>query len=110
MRPLYPDFGHGCLIFSSPVIAVNANAIQVKHWHVDIKRDGRIKIHGDIKVNSIVTVPLCSGWDGAIIIIGDIFVIYQPLVVIIYDGSDGLPSGCRITGKGSIKCSKISHR
>lgn len=100
IQPLYPHFGHGCLIFSSPVVAVSADAIQVKHWHVDIKRDGRIKIHGDIKVNSVITLPLCTGWDGTIIIIGDITVIYQPIIIIIDNGGGAPPGGSH---KGSKK-------
>lgn len=103
IRPLYPDFGLGCLIFSSPVMLVNNDVIRVKHWHLDIKRDGRLKIHGDIKVDSIITLPLCMGWDGTIIIIGDIIVIYQPIIIIINPG--GIPPNCRVTSKGSIKCS-----
>lgn len=103
IRPLYPDFGLGCLIFSSPVILVNNDVIRVRHWHLDIKRDGRIKIHGDLKVDSIITLPLCTGWDGTIIIIGDIIVIYQPIIIIINPG--GVPPNCRVTSKGSIKCS-----
>ena len=75
----------------------------MKHWHLDIKRDGRIHIHGDLKVNSIITVPMCTGWDGTVIIIGDIVVIYQPIVIIINDGNN-LPPDCRITKKGHIRC------
>jgi hypothetical protein len=104
IRPLYPDFGWGCLIFNSPVTLVNNDIIHVKHWHIDIKKDGRIKIHGDIKVDSIITLPLCTGWDGTIIIIGDIIVIYQPIIIIINPGNT-VPSNCRITKKGGIKCS-----
>ncbi len=104
IRPLYPNFGLGCLIFSSPVTLVSNDVIQVKHLRVDVKRDGRIKIHGDIKVNNIVTLPICTGWDGVIIIIGDITVIYQPIIIIIDPGTT-IPDGCRVTSKGSIKCS-----
>ncbi|MBE2221658.1 MAG: FecR domain-containing protein, partial [Anaerolineae bacterium] len=104
IRPLYPDFGQGCLTFSSPVVMVNGDILRVKHWKLDIKRDGRIKIHGDIKANSIITLPICTGWDGTIIIIGDIVVIYQPIIVIINPGNN-IPDGCRLTSKGSIKCS-----
>ena len=104
IRPLYPDFGLGCMIFSSPIIVNNNDFIQVKHWHIDIKKDGRIKIHGDLKVNNIVTLPLCTAWNGTIIIFGDIIVIYQPVVIIINNGNN-LPPNCRITKKGSIKCS-----
>ena len=111
VRLLNPNFGHGCLTLSSPIITVNANAIQVKHWHVDIKRDGRIKIHGNLKVNSVITIPICAGYDGSTIIIGDIIVIYQPVVIIINDGSGGsIPPECRLTSKGSIKCSGKSSR
>ncbi|MCP5099321.1 MAG: hypothetical protein GY943_27525, partial [Chloroflexi bacterium] len=107
IRSLYPDFGYGCLTMSSPIIAVDSANIRVKHWHVDIKRDGRIKIHGNIKVDSVITVPICTGWDRTIVIIGDIIVIYRPIVIIIDDGGGGnqLPPGCRITKKGGIKCS-----
>jgi len=107
IRPLYPDFGLGCLIFSSPVTLVNNDIIHVKHWHVDIKKDGRIKIHGDIKVDSIVTLPLCIGWNGTIII-GDIIVIYQPIVIIINPGNP-IPDDCRVTSKGSVKCSNKNN-
>lgn len=112
IQPLYPQFGLGCLVLSSPVTAVNPNFIQIKHWKVDIKRDGRIKIHGDIKANQVITVPLCTGWDGSIIVIGDILIIYQPPVIIINDGggNNGVPPGCKITNKGSIKCSRKSDK
>ena len=113
IQPLYPQFGLGCLVLSSPVTAVNPNFIQIKHWKVDIKRDGRIKIHGDIKANQVITVPLCTGWDGSITIIGDIIIIYQPPVIIINNGgggNNGVPPGCKITNKGSIKCSRKSHK
>ncbi|HEX6387607.1 MAG TPA: DUF5666 domain-containing protein, partial [Anaerolineae bacterium] len=107
--PRFPDFGFGCLTLSSPVIAVNADTIQVKHWHGNIDR---ANIHGDIQVDSIVTLPLCTGWDGTIIIIGTVTVIYQPVVIIIDDGGlppGGVPPGCKITGIGNnnphLKCS-----
>ena len=104
IRPLYPDFGLGCMIFNSPIIVNNNDHIKVKHWHIDIKKDGRIKIHGNPNVNNIITLPLCTAWDGTIIVLGDIIVIYQPVVIIINNGNN-LPPNCRITKKGSIKCS-----
>ncbi|MCA9873720.1 MAG: FecR domain-containing protein [Anaerolineales bacterium] len=110
IRPLYPTFGLGCLVFSSPVIAVNANTIQVRHWQGDIDR---AYVQGDVAVNDVVTLPVCAGWDGTIIIIGTIVVIYQPVVIIIDDGGwsppGGIPPGCKITGIGNnnphLKCS-----
>ena len=102
---LYPDFGVGCLTISSPIIAFDAGKIRVKHWSVDIKRDGRIHIKGNLKINNVITVPLCTGWDGTTIIIGDITVIYQPIVIIIDDGNNGGNSDCR----GS-KCSNRGSR
>jgi predicted acyltransferase (DUF342 family) len=112
IRLLNPTFGYGCLTLSSPIIAITSDAIQVKHWHVHIKRDGRIKIHGDIKVNSVITLPVCAGYDGLTFIVGDIVVIYQPVVVIINNGGGGggIPEGCRITPKGGVKCSRRSSR
>lgn len=46
-------------------------------------------------VNHIVTLPICTGWDGNIFIIGDIVVIYQPIVIIIDDGGWSPPGGYR---------------
>jgi len=107
VRLLYPDFGHGCLTISSPVIAFDAGKIRVKHWHVDIKRDGRIQIKGDLKINNVITVLLCTGWDGVTIIVGDIIVIYEPIVIIIDGGNNnGGSSGCRgskCSNRGSKK-------
>jgi len=109
--PLYPNFGFGCLQLSTPVISVNADTFQVKHWHIDIKRDGRIKIHGKIKQNSIITLPICTGWDGFTIIVGDITVIHQAIIVIIDDGGEtSPPPNCKITSKGTIKCSKKNNK
>ena len=106
IRSLYPNFGYGCLLLSSPITLVNADVLELKHWKVQIKRDGRIKIHGDLKVNNITTLPICTGWDGTPIIIGDIIVIYQPIVIIINEGGgNNVPPNCRVTSKGSIKCS-----
>ena len=105
IRPLYPDFGFGCLIISSPVTAVNTDAIQVRHWGGHI---ARANIQGDIKVNSVVILPLCTGWNGTIIIIGTIIVIYQPIIIIIDDGGNQSPPGCKGSGHGSDKCSKTS--
>lgn len=110
IRPLYPDFGFGCLTLSSPVIAVNANTIQVRHWQGNIDR---AHVQGDVAVNHIVTLPICTGWDGTFIITGNIIVIYQPVVIVIDDGGwsppGGVPSGCKITGIGNnnphLKCS-----
>ncbi len=104
IRLLFPDFGYGCLTISSPVIAFDAGMIRVKHWHVDIKRDGRVQIKGDLKINNVITIPLCTGWDGITIIVGDITVIYQPIVIIIDDGNNN--------GSGSSDCrgSKCSNR
>lgn len=108
---LYPNFGYGCLTLSTPISVINADSIQFKHWHVHVKRDGRIKIHGDLKVNNVTTLPICTGWDGTPIIIGDIIVIYQPVVIIINDGGGNtIPSNCRVTSKGSIKCSNKGSR
>lgn len=102
---LYPDFGYGCLSLSTPVLAVDASTITVKHWDVKIKKDGRIKIKGDPVVGTVVTLPICTGWDRTIIIVRDIVVIYKPIVIIIDDGGGGLPDGCKITKKGKVKCS-----
>ncbi|KAA3662240.1 MAG: hypothetical protein DWQ04_14045 [Chloroflexi bacterium] len=112
VRLLYPDFGQGCLTISSPVVAFDAGMIRVKHWHVDIKRDGRIHIKGNLKIDHVITVPLCTGWDGVTIIVGDITVIYQPVVIIINDGnSNGGSSDCRgskCSNRGSNRGSKKS--
>lgn len=100
----YPNFGYGCLTLSTPVLAVDASTITVAHWDVKIQKNGRIKIKGDPKVGSIVTLPICTGWDRTIIIIRDVIVIYQPIVIIIDDGG-GVPDGCKISKNGKIKCS-----
>ncbi len=106
IRLLYPEFGHGCFTLSSPITVINADFIELKHWKVQIKRDGRIKIHGNLKVNNVTTLPICVGWDGLPIIHGDIIVIYEPIVIIINDGGgNNIPPNCRMTSKGSIKCS-----
>ncbi len=106
IQTLYPNFGYGCLTLISPITVVNADSFELKHWKVQIKRDGRIKINGNLKVSSITTLPICSGWDGITIIIGDIIVIYQPIVIIINNGGGNpLPPDCRITPKGNVKCS-----
>ena len=103
IRALYPTFGYGCLTLSSPITAIDAEWIELKHWHMHIKRDGRIKIHGDLKVNHVTNLPICTGWDGTPIIIGDIIIIYQPVVIIINNGGgNNIPPGCKITGKGVI--------
>ncbi len=115
IRPLYPTFGFGCLVLSSPVVAVNANTIQVRHWQGNIDR---VHIQGDVAPNHVVTLPICTGWDGTIVITGTIIVIYQPVVVIIDDGGwvppGGIPPGCKITGIGNnnphLKCSGGSSR
>jgi len=78
----------------------------------------RANIQGDVAVNHIVTLPICTGWDGNIFIIDDIVVIYQPIVIIIDDGGwsppGGIPSGCEITGIGNnnphLKCSGGSKK
>jgi ferric-dicitrate binding protein FerR (iron transport regulator) len=115
LLPLNPNFGFGCLTLSSPVIAVNADTIQVRHWQGNINRGS---IQGDVAVNHIVTLPICTGWDGNIVIIGNVIVIYQPIVVIIDDGGwtppGGIPPGCKITGIGNnnphLKCSGGSNK
>jgi len=92
------------------VTAINADTIQVRHWNGHI---GRANIQGDIKVNSVILLPLCTGWNGTIIIIGPIIIIYQPVIIIIDDGGGGLPPGCKISGGSRnphVKCSNRGSR
>lgn len=108
IRPLYPEFGLGCLYLNTPVTTiVNNTTIQVRHWQGNISLD----TIGNIGINHVVSLPLCTGWNGTTIIIGSgIIVIYQPVVIIIDDGGNPLPPGCKITKKGNIKCSKKSSK
>lgn len=108
IRPLYPEFGLGCLYLNSPVTTiVNNTTIQVRHWRGNIN----LESIGDIGISHVVSLPLCTGWNGTTIIINSgIIVIYQPVVIIIDDGGNPLPPGCKITKKGNIKCSKKSSK
>lgn len=101
IRLLYPNFGLGCLIFSSPITVVNGGNIQVQHWAGDIPTTNLV---GEAKVNHVITLPLCTGWNGTIVIIGNIIVIYQPVVIIINPGQN-IPPGCKVSKNGKIKCS-----
>lgn len=108
IQPLRPQFGLGCLIFTAVVIQVSGNQVILQNWDPLVLGDN-VEIQGDIQPNSIILFPICTWPNGTIIII-NIVVIFQPVIIIINNGGGGtgLPPGCRITGHGSIKCSRRS--
>jgi hypothetical protein len=104
VRPIFTTFGLGCFQVNTSVVSLAGNQLSLKHWPT-IQLGNNVKIKGNIKANSVILLPLCFGFDGTVIIFSDIIVIYQPVVVIINNGGNNIPSGCKITGKGGIKCS-----
>lgn len=110
IRPVHPTFGVGCLWISTVVLGLNGNVLHLRHWE-DVTLSDQIGVQGNIQTNSVITLPICVGWNGTIIIVGNIIVIYQPIVIIINEGGGGIevPPGCKITGIGNgnphLKCS-----
>ncbi|MDJ0755361.1 MAG: DUF5666 domain-containing protein [Ardenticatenaceae bacterium] len=94
IRLLYPEseFGVGCLVLSTPIIAVTAEFIQVKHWSGNIDRSSfDVENDDDIKENAVVALPICAGIEGPILITTRIIVIYRPTIIIIDDGGGAPP-------------------
>ncbi len=113
MRALNPNFGLGCYLLSSPITAVTNGGIQLKHWPVEIINNRSIVLPAGLKIDDVITLPICTGWNGEITIIGEITLVYRPIIVIINPGIGGdnnVPEGCRITPKGNIKCTRRSSR
>ena len=102
VRPIFTAFGLGCFQISNPVVSLAGNQLSLKHWPA-LQLGENVQIQGNVQANSVIVLPLCFNFDGTVIIFGDIIVIYQPVVVIINNGN--IPSGCKITGKGGLKCS-----
>jgi hypothetical protein len=102
IRPVFTSFGLGCFQINSPVISLVGRKLSLKHWPA-LQLANNVNIHGQIKANSVVLLPLCFQFDGTVIILGDIMVIYQPVVVIINNGNSGGNSG-----GGSNKSNKSS--
>ncbi|MEM7335887.1 MAG: hypothetical protein AAF490_27665, partial [Chloroflexota bacterium] len=112
---LTPEFGQGCFILSSPITAVNANGVQLKHWPeiIDDDNDDELILPDDLKIDDVITLPICVGGEGQIIIIGEIELVYRPIIIIINPGNGGgnnAPPGCRDTSNGGIECSRRSSR
>jgi hypothetical protein len=82
IRPLHPQFGLGCFTVSTAVVGVQPNQLSLEHWPT-VTLDDDIEIEGDIKADSIITLPICVHFDGTIIVVGNIIVIYQPIVIIV---------------------------
>lgn len=103
-----PLVGNGCFSLYSPVVAVNNGGIQIRHWPDLIVSNSVLRLSDGLKINDTIALTLCQTFNGPILVTGEIVLIYRPIVVIINDGNSGggsLPSGCRITPKGNIKCS-----
>lgn len=114
IRALYPQFGLGCFTINTRLINIGNGGIEVLNWPGQIVENGQISIIDDIKIDDVVQIPVCTRFNGTIIIVGEIIVVYRPIVIIINPGNPGngnpLPPGCRITKKGSIKCTGRSSR
>ena len=80
VRVINSSFGLGCLTISSVVVSVSASQINLRHWPA-IPLGGAVNVAGDARVNSVVTFPICTHFDGTIIIT-NIIVIYNSVIII----------------------------
>lgn len=84
IRPLLPDFGFGCFIINTLVIGIQPNQLALQGWPaIQWDDDDDLEFVGNIENNGVITFPICIRFDGTIIIIGPIIVIYQPIIIIV---------------------------
>jgi len=81
IRAINEEFGQGCLWVSAVVVGVSGDQILLKNWPA-IHLDDDIKVEGEIKEDSVITFQICILFDGTIIV-GDIVVIFQPVIIIV---------------------------
>ncbi|MFQ5399953.1 MAG: DUF5666 domain-containing protein [Anaerolineae bacterium] len=81
IRAINEEFGQGCLWVSAVVVGVSGDQILLKNWP-PIHLDDDIKVEGEIKEDSVITFQICILFDGTIIV-GDIIVIFQPVIIIV---------------------------
>ena len=81
IRVIHSSFGLGCLTVSSVVVSVSTSQIVLRHWPA-IPLGGAVNVAGDARVNSVVTFPVCTDFDGTIIIT-NIVVIYNSVIIIV---------------------------
>lgn len=111
-----PPSGNGCFTLSSPILVANGNSIKIKHWPQAIVANERITFSQNFKLDDMVTINICNGWDDTVIILGEVTLIYRPIVIIIDDGNNiqSVPPGCKLTGIGNgklkLKCSDKSTK
>ncbi|MBK8903193.1 MAG: FecR domain-containing protein [Anaerolineaceae bacterium] len=85
IRPLTPRFGLGCFVINTTLQGIQGNQLTLEHWPaltLDDDDDFDDDLD-DVKIDSVVTFPICIAFDGTIVITGRIIVIYQPIVIIV---------------------------
>jgi hypothetical protein len=82
IRPLTPRFGLGCLVINTILLGVQPNQLTLQNWPTLALDDDNYQSLSGAQLNSVVTVPLCFTFDGVIIIISPIIVIYQPIIIL----------------------------
>lgn len=87
IRTIHSGFGLGCLTVSSVVVSVNASQLVLRHWPA-IPLGNAVNVAGDARVNSVVTFPVCTHFDGTIIIT-NIIVIYNSVIIIAPPNNNG---------------------
>jgi len=87
IRPIFPQFGFGCLMVNATVTSITGNQIILGNW-TPITLGDDISVDGELEENSVILFNTCVLYDGTVIII-HIIVIYQPVIIIIPDPPRG---------------------
>lgn len=101
IRPLTPRFGLGCLVINTIILGIQPNQLVLQHWPTLTLDDDNFQSLGSIAPNSVITFPICFAFDGTIIIIGNIIVIYQPIIIILPPGPQPPPPPSRGNGNNN---------
>lgn len=82
IRPLFPTFGIGCFTINTLVTGVQPNQLLLQGWP-NLTLDDDTPIQGDIQPDSVIVFTICIRFDGTLIIIRPIIVIYQPIIIVV---------------------------
>ncbi|MFO7537935.1 MAG: DUF5666 domain-containing protein [Chloroflexota bacterium] len=78
--PLDSSFGLGCFLINSSVVSYSGGQLVLSNWPTVTVGDG-VQVVGNLVPNSIISIQICIGFDGNLIIINNLIIIIHQVIV-----------------------------